>query len=88
LVTAARGHTGLRPVTIAAGVFAVLLLMAAATPTLVLEYVALAAVGWASISFIARGNSTLQLNSAPNMRGRVMALWAIAFQGRPRLEDL
>jgi MFS family permease len=81
LVTAARGHTGLRPVTIAAGVFAVLLLMAAATPTLVLEYVALAAVGWASISFIARGNSTLQLNSAPNMRGRVMALWAIAFQG-------
>jgi MFS family permease len=81
LVTAARGHTGLRPVTIAAGFFALLLLMAAATPTLALEYVALAMVGWASISFVARGNSTLQLNAAPNMRGRVMALWAIAFQG-------
>lgn len=81
LVTAARGHTGLRPVSIAAGVFAVVLLMAAAAPSLALEYVALAMVGWASISFIARGNSTLQLSAAPRMRGRVMALWAIAFQG-------
>lgn len=81
LVTAARGHTGLRPVTIAAGVFAVVLLMAAAAPSLTLEYLALAMVGWASISFIARGNSTLQLTAAPRMRGRVMALWAIAFQG-------
>lgn len=81
LVTAARGTTGLRPVTIAAGVFAVVLLMAAAAPSLALAYVALAMVGWASISFIARGNSTLQLTAAPRMRGRVMALWAIAFQG-------
>ncbi|MGH7665761.1 MAG: MFS transporter [Candidatus Dormibacteria bacterium] len=81
LVTAARGRTGLRPVSIAAGVFALVLLLAAAAPSLLLEYLALAAVGWASISFIARGNSTLQLRSAPGMRGRVMALWQIAFQG-------
>ncbi|MGA7362724.1 MAG: MFS transporter [Candidatus Dormiibacterota bacterium] len=81
LVTAARGRTGLRPVSIAAGVFGVVLLMAAAAPTLTLEYLALAAVGWASISFIARGNTTLQLSAEPRMRGRVMALWAIAFQG-------
>jgi MFS family permease len=81
LVTAARGHTGLRPVTMAASAFAVVLFFAAGAPSLVLEYVALAAVGWASVSFIARGNSTLQLGSAPSMRGRVMALWAIAFQG-------
>ena len=81
LVTAARGRTGLRPVSIAAGVFGVVLLMAAAAPTLTLEYIALAAVGWASISFIARGNTTLQLTAEPRMRGRVMALWAIAFQG-------
>ncbi|HEY6539038.1 MAG TPA: MFS transporter, partial [Candidatus Dormibacteraeota bacterium] len=81
LVTAARGHTGLRPVSIAAGVFAAVLLLAASAPSLVLEYVALAMVGWASISFVARGNSTLQLAAAPRMRGRVMALWAIAFQG-------
>jgi hypothetical protein len=41
----------------------------------------MALVGWGSVSFLATGNSTLQLNSAPNMRGRVMALWAVAFLG-------
>ncbi|MGC2191169.1 MAG: MFS transporter [Candidatus Dormiibacterota bacterium] len=81
LVTAARGRTGLRTVSIAAAVFAVVLLLAAAAPSLTLEYIALAMVGWASISFIARGNTTLQLSAEPQMRGRVMALWAIAFQG-------
>jgi MFS family permease len=81
LVTAARGRTGLRPCILAASAFAVVLLFAALSPSLALEYVCLAAVGWASVSFIARGNSTLQLGAAPSMRGRVMALWAIAFQG-------
>ncbi len=81
LVTAARGHTGLRPVALAASAFAVVLFLAAGAPLLLLEYLALAAVGWASVSFIARGNSTLQLSADPSMRGRVMALWAIAFQG-------
>jgi MFS family permease len=81
LVTAARGHTGLRPVALAASAFGVALFLAAGAPLLFLEYLALAAVGWASVSFIARGNSTLQLSADPSMRGRVMALWAIAFQG-------
>ena len=81
LVTAARGHTGLRTVTLSASAFAVVLFLAAGAPSLLLEYLALAAVGWASVSFVARGNSTLQLGAAPSMRGRVMALWAIAFQG-------
>jgi MFS family permease len=27
------------------------------------------------------GNSTLQLTAAPEMRGRVMSLWLVAFQG-------
>ena len=27
------------------------------------------------------GNSTLQLTAAPTMRGRVMSLWFVAFQG-------
>jgi len=38
-------------------------------------------VGWASVSFIAIGNSTIQLNAEPGMRGRVIALWQVAFQG-------
>jgi MFS family permease len=33
------------------------------------------------VAFIAICNSTLQLASAPAMRGRVMALWFVGFQG-------
>ncbi len=46
-----------------------------------LELVALALVGAASVGFLSMGNSTLQLAAAPSMRGRVMALWAVAFLG-------
>jgi MFS family permease len=30
---------------------------------------------------MATGNSTLQLSAGPSMRGRVMSLWFVAFQG-------
>jgi MFS family permease len=33
------------------------------------------------VTFISKGNSTLQLAAKPQMRGRVMALWAVAFLG-------
>jgi MFS family permease len=81
LLVAARGRTGLRPLVLAAGAFGVALLLAASAPTLAIEMLALALAGWASISFMATGNSTLQLASAPSMRGRVMSLWFVAFQG-------
>ncbi|HXP99942.1 MAG TPA: MFS transporter, partial [Solirubrobacteraceae bacterium] len=61
--------------------FGVVLALAALAPTLPLELLALALAGWASISFMATGNSTLQLTAEPSMRGRVMALWFVAFQG-------
>ena len=81
LVVAARGRTGLRPVTIAVAAFAVARALAALAPTLPVELVALALVGAASVSFMSSGNSTLQLASDPAMRGRVMALWFVALQG-------
>ena len=81
LMVAARGRTGLRPLVLAAGGFAVALALAAGAPSLDVELAALALCGGASISFMATGNSTLQLNSAPEMRGRVMSLWFVAFQG-------
>jgi MFS family permease len=81
LVVAARGRTGLRPVTIAVAAFAVALILAALAPTLAVELVALALVGAASVSFMSSGNSTLQLAADPAMRGRVMALWFVALQG-------
>ena len=81
LVTATRGKTGLRALSIAAVVFGVAILVTAVSPVLGLAYGAMALVGWGSVSFLATGNSTLQLGSDPTMRGRVMALWAVAFLG-------
>jgi MFS family permease len=81
LVTAARGRTGTRALTIAATAFGVTILLASAAPTLSLELIALAFVGAGSVAFMAIGNSTLQLGAAPQMRGRVMSLWFVAFQG-------
>jgi MFS family permease len=81
LLVAARGKTGLRPLVIAASMFAVAMALAAAAPTLALELAALAFAGAASITFMSTGNSTLQLGAAPEMRGRVMSLWFVAFQG-------
>ena len=81
LVTATRGRTGLRTLTMAGALFGVAILVASVSPVLGLEFAALGAVGWASVTFLATGNSTLQLSSAPSMRGRVMSLWAVAFLG-------
>jgi len=81
LFVAARGKTGLAPLVMAASAFGVVLLLAGLAPNLPVELFALALAGGASISFMSTGNSTLQLTAAPNMRGRVMSLWFVAFQG-------
>lgn len=81
LLTANRSATGVAPLARAAVAFGITIALAAAAPTLALEVIALAAVGAASITFLATGNSTLQLESDPRFRGRVMALWSVAFLG-------
>ncbi len=65
----------------AAAAFGIFLALATVAQSLALELVALALAGGASIAFMSTGNSTLQLGAAPNMRGRVMSLWFVAFQG-------
>ena len=81
LLIAARGKTGLRPLVVAATGFGLAMALAAAAPTLGFELVTLAFAGGASITFMSTGNSTLQLAAEPAMRGRVMSLWFVAFQG-------
>jgi MFS family permease len=81
LLIAAMGKTGLRPLVVAAGAFGVTMTLATLAPSLGLELFALALAGGTSITFMSTGNSTLQLAAAPNMRGRVMSLWFVAFQG-------
>ncbi|MFZ0091280.1 MAG: MFS transporter, partial [Solirubrobacteraceae bacterium] len=81
LFVAARGTTGLRPLVAAAFGFGVAMTLATISPSLGFALVALALVGAGSITFMSTGNSTLQLTAAPEMRGRVMSLWFVAFQG-------
>jgi MFS family permease len=81
LMTAARGRTGLRAMVLASFAFGIVMFFAAAAPILAVAFVALALVGYASVSFLSMANSTLQLGTDPQMRGRVMALWSVAFQG-------
>ncbi len=81
LHTAARGRTGTPTLVRSSVVFGILILATALAPTAAVALILLVAVGAASVALMARGNATLQLASAPQMRGRVMALWLVAFLG-------
>jgi MFS family permease len=81
LLIAGSDRAGPRSLVVAAYVFGALILLAAAAPNLTLELIALVGVGAGSIAFLALANTTVQLAAAPQMRGRVMALWSIAFLG-------
>jgi MFS family permease len=81
LATGARGRVGERLLIGSALGFGASAFVAAIAPTLALEMVALAPLGFASVTFAAGINSTLQLAAAPAMRGRVMALYSVVFLG-------
>ena len=81
LLTASRYRHGPMALVKATLALGAVILVAAAAPTLVFEMAALVAVGAASITFLSLGTTVLQLEAAPEMRGRVMGLWAVAFIG-------
>jgi MFS family permease len=64
-----------------AALFGVAELLAAISPTLTWQALALVPLGAASVTFAAGVNSSLQLAAEPMLRGRVMALYAIVFLG-------
>lgn len=81
LAVAGRKRGGARALTMSALIFGIVVLLATLAPTLLTEEMALIFVGAASVTFTSLTNSTLQLESEPEMRGRVMSLWSVAFQG-------
>ncbi len=81
LYTASQDHGSPRRLAWAALLFGVAVLFTAIAPTLLVSLAALVIVGFWSIRFTALGNATLQLESSAEMRGRVMALWTMAFLG-------
>lgn len=81
LVSASRHTTGIRPMVASATAFGTATALTALAPTVQVAMAALLLVGAASVWFLSVGNATLQVTSHPQMRGRVMALWAVAFLG-------
>jgi MFS family permease len=81
LVAAGRGWTTARHLVLAATGMGIALIPAALAPGLGVELAALAFVGMGSVMFMSGGNAALQLTAGPAMRGRVMALWTVCFQG-------
>lgn len=81
LATGARGRVSEHLIAGSAVAFGLFALLAATAPTLPLEMIALVPLGAVSVTFAAGVNSTLQLGTDPQMRGRVMALYSVVFLG-------
>ena len=61
--------------------FGLFVLVASITTSLIYAIIAFVIVGIFSMSFSNLSSSILQINTDPKMRGRVMALWSMAFFG-------
>lgn len=81
LATRRSKRPSLRLLFLLALAFGVLEIFAGLMPTFTLEIVALAVTGFVLLSFTTAANSSVQMGVAATMRGRVMALYLIAFLG-------
>ncbi|MGW7099917.1 MFS transporter [Streptomyces sp. NPDC054838] len=81
LLAARRGHSRLRLLVAAAVLFSVLLVVTAFAPGLWLFAVLLVPIGMFGLTVNVTANSSVQMATDPEMRGRVMALFMMVFTG-------
>ena len=81
LVAARRTSATLSVLFVAAGGVGAGLLLLGLTPWFIPFAVLLVAVGFLSVTFNTLGNSSVQLASSPELRGRVMSLYMLVFMG-------
>jgi MFS family permease len=81
LWAARSSRTGVRRLTRASFCYAIAMGLLAAAPTLTTAIAACVLVGAASVVFLTTGNATIQLESDPAYRGRLIALWSMALVG-------
>lgn len=55
--------------------------LAGLAPTLTFEYIIMIGVGYGVVAFNSIAKSQLQMRASPEMRGRVMAIWTLAWVG-------
>jgi MFS family permease len=80
-VSAMRSHPTGRSLCLASIGWGIAILVAALAPNMVIELIVMLFVGYGSITFNSYAKTVLQLASKPQMRGRVMALWGLAWLG-------
>jgi MFS family permease len=81
LVAAARARPSGRALCLASIGWGIAITAAALAPTLAVEFGTMVFVGYGSITFNSMAKTMLQAASVPVMRGRVMALWGLAWLG-------
>lgn len=81
LVAARRRQLTVRSLSVSALLWGALIVAASASPTLPVAFALLTFVGAGAITFSSSAKTLLQLAAAPTMRGRVMSLWSMAWQG-------
>lgn len=81
LAIAGRRRATVAGLTVASLLFGLSVLLVALAPGLVWAAAGMVVVGAFSIAFTSLSNTILQLEAAAEMRGRVMALWTVAFLG-------
>ena len=81
LVAATYAKPSMRRLAGAALIFGSLMVVAALMPTFYTSLGAVALAGLVSIIFLSTANTLLQITAKPDMRGRVMALYTVAFLG-------
>ncbi len=84
LLSARREKPGMRVIAVAAAIFGLGFCIAAAMPSSLWFGAALVIIGWSAQTFTTTANSTIQISTDPDMRGRVIALFlAIAVGATP-----
>lgn len=81
LAMANRAEPGLRRIALSIVALGAASILAAGAPTMGVALGLQGLLGLASIVFMITANSTMQLSTRPDMRGRVMAIYSIVFLG-------
>ncbi|CAB4960417.1 unannotated protein [freshwater metagenome] len=81
LAAARRKHIALRTVALSSIAFGAGMAVMSVTPNIWLAYPVSFLIGLASIAFLTAATGIFQINSTPEMRGRVLALQAMVFLG-------
>lgn len=81
IIAAARRETGTQPFLVFGTLSGFSILLTSISPTLGLAVAGMVFVGFFTVNMVSTANSMIQLESHPEMRGRVMAIWTMAMMG-------